>query len=81
MDAIRAEQDNLVQALRYGAGPGGRRAPSRRRRRVLGGLWFTESNFTRLAALAADTARVLSHFRPEPDLVEVDPDGRGAVRR
>jgi tetratricopeptide (TPR) repeat protein len=37
---------------------------------VLGGLWIIESVYPRLVTLAADTARLLSHFRPGPDLVE-----------
>jgi predicted ATPase/DNA-binding SARP family transcriptional activator len=69
VDAIRAEQDNLVQALRYGLdrADGATVAVTAA---MLGSLWITESNFTRLAGLAEDTAWVLSHFRPGPDLVE-----------
>jgi predicted ATPase/DNA-binding SARP family transcriptional activator len=69
-DAIRAEQDNLLQALRYaldredGAAVAVTTA-------LLGSLWVTESNFTRLGALVEDTAWVLSHARPEPELVEI----------
>ena len=37
---------------------------------VLGGLWLIESNYQRLMTLASETAWVLSHFRPRPDLVE-----------
>ena len=48
---------------------------------MLGGLWTVESNYARLATLAEETAWPLSHFRPEPELVEVDPDRRGAVHR
>jgi predicted ATPase/tetratricopeptide (TPR) repeat protein len=67
---IRAEQDNLVQALRHGLDRGEGAtvaAPSA----VLAALWFMESNFARLNALADDTAWLLSHYRPEPELVEV----------
>ncbi|GAA0604332.1 hypothetical protein GCM10010174_21100 [Kutzneria viridogrisea] len=69
VDVIRAEQDNLVQALRYGLDrqDGATVAVTAA---LLGSLWVTESNFTRLAALAKDTAWVLSHVRPEPALVE-----------
>ncbi len=69
LDAIRAEQDNLVQALRYGLDreDGASVAATGA---LLGILWLTESNVTRLAALARDTPWVLSHFRPEPALVE-----------
>ena len=37
---------------------------------MLKGLWIIESNFQRLKKLAEETARVLSHFRPGPDLLE-----------
>jgi predicted ATPase/DNA-binding SARP family transcriptional activator len=66
---IRTEQDNLVQALRHGLdrGDGATVAATSA---ALGGLWAIESNFTRLATLAKETAWVLSRFRPEPALVE-----------
>lgn len=69
VDAIRAEQDNLLQVLRYGLDreDGAVVAVTTA---LLGGLWVSESNFTRLAPLARDTAWVLSHVRPEPALVE-----------
>jgi hypothetical protein len=69
VDRIRAEQDNLGQAVRYGlarADAGTVAAASA----VLGGLWTIESNYSRLVALAADGDRLLSHYRPEPGLVE-----------
>jgi predicted ATPase/DNA-binding SARP family transcriptional activator len=68
-ELIRAEQDNLVQALRHGLDrrdAGTVAAVSA----VLGGLWMAESSFGRLIALAGDTARILPPFRPEPALVE-----------
>ena len=68
-ELVRAEQDNLVLALRQGLGhedAGTAAAVSA----VLGGLWMAESNFAGLAALAKDTARLLPRFRPEPALVE-----------
>src|SRR6266540_1897677 len=70
LERIRAEQDNLVQALRHGLAhaDGGTVAATSA---VLAGLWTIESNYPRLATLAKETARVLSHFRPGPDLVEV----------
>lgn len=62
---MRAEQDNLVLALRHaldrGDGPAIAAVTA-----VLSSLWATDSNFARLAALAADTAGPLSHFRPGP---------------
>ena len=69
VERIRAEQDNLAQALRYGLAraDGGTVAATSA---VLGSLWIIESNFQRLMKLAEETARVLSHFRPGPDLLE-----------
>jgi hypothetical protein len=67
---IRAEQDNLLQALRHaldtvdGATVAATSA-------ALAGLWTVDSNFARMATLAEEPAWVLSHFRPEPDFVEV----------
>jgi len=68
-ELIRAEQDNLVQALRHGLDrqdAGTVAAVSA----VLGGLWSVESSFARLTALAGDTGRILPPFRPETALVE-----------
>jgi predicted ATPase/DNA-binding SARP family transcriptional activator len=68
-ELIRAEQDNLAQALRHGLDrkdAGTVAAVSA----VLGALWIVESSFARLTALAGDMARVLPPFRPEPALVE-----------
>jgi len=68
-ELVRAEQDNLVQALRHaldGEDAGTVAAVSA----VLGGLWAVESSFARLTALAGDTARILPRFRPETALVE-----------
>jgi predicted ATPase/DNA-binding SARP family transcriptional activator len=67
---IRAEQDNLVQALRLGiaAADGATVAAATA---VLGGLWSVEANFARLPTLTGEPARLLSHFRPPPDAVEV----------
>jgi predicted ATPase len=67
---IRAEQDNLVQAIRYGLAKadGGAVAAASA---VLGSLWTIDSNYARLVALASETDRLLSHFRPGPELVEV----------
>ncbi|HEV2893692.1 MAG TPA: AfsR/SARP family transcriptional regulator, partial [Actinomycetota bacterium] len=70
VERTRAEQDNLVQALRLGMAraDGGTVAATSA---VLAGLFIVESNYPRLMALASETARLLSHFRPGPDLVEV----------
>jgi predicted ATPase/DNA-binding SARP family transcriptional activator len=70
LERVRAEQDNLVQAVRYGLAraDGGAVAAASA---VLGSLWTIDSNYARLTALAAETDRLLSHFRPGPKLVEV----------
>ncbi|MEV7040713.1 BTAD domain-containing putative transcriptional regulator [Amycolatopsis sp. NPDC051061] len=69
MARVRAEQDNLVLALRLGLDrPDG--ATVAATCAALAGLWTCESSFTRMASLAADTAWTLSHFHPEPPLVE-----------
>ncbi len=68
-ELVRAEQDNLVQALRHGLerkDAGTVAAVSA----VLGGLWVVESSFARLNALAGDTIRILPGFGPEPAFVE-----------
>jgi predicted ATPase len=69
LERIRIEQDNLMQALRHGLdrADGATVAATSA---ALGGLWTVESNFARLATLAGETARVLSHYRPEPALIE-----------
>jgi predicted ATPase/DNA-binding SARP family transcriptional activator len=67
---VRAEQDNLLQALRHGLARSDG-ATVAAAAAVLGGLWVIERNLTRMAALAEETAGLLSRFRPEPDLVEV----------
>ncbi|MGI5430676.1 ATP-binding protein [Streptomyces sp. CA-179760] len=69
-ELIRAEQDNLVPALRHALartdGPTIAALTA-----VLTALWSTGSNFTRLTTLAADTGPPLSHYHPEPEYVEV----------
>ncbi|WP_333771698.1 ATP-binding protein [Streptomyces sp. IBSBF 2435] len=69
-ERIRAEQDNLVPALRHALartdGPAIAALTA-----VLAALWSTDSNFPRLAALAADTGPPLSHYRPAPEYVDV----------
>ncbi|GAA0223283.1 BTAD domain-containing putative transcriptional regulator [Actinomadura nitritigenes] len=65
IDLVRAEQDNLQQALRYGLarsdGPTVAAVTA-----VLGALWTIESAFTRLSALAGEASGALTMFRPEP---------------
>lgn len=67
---IRAEQDNLVLALRHALartdGPTTAALTA-----VLAALWSTGSSYPRLTALAADTGPPLSHYHPEPEYVEV----------
>ncbi|CAM5681865.1 hypothetical protein STAFG_6718 [Streptomyces afghaniensis 772] len=69
-ERVRAEQDNLVLALRHALartdGPTTAALTA-----VLAALWSTGSNYPRLTALAADTGRPLSHYHPEPEHVEV----------
>ncbi|MFD7291772.1 ATP-binding protein [Streptomyces sp. NPDC059897] len=69
-EPIKAEQDNLVTALRY-ALDRGEGTTTAAVTAVLAALWSTDSDFARLSALAADTGGPLSHYRPEPDYVEV----------
>ena len=73
-ELVRAEQDNLVQALRHGLDrqdAGTVAAVSA----VLGGLWVAESSFARLTALAGDTVRILPSFRPGTALLEATRTG------
>lgn len=69
-ERIRAEQDNLVLALRHALartdGPTAAALTA-----VLAALWSTGSSYPRLTALAADTGSPLSHYYPEPEYVEV----------
>ncbi|WP_020515701.1 ATP-binding protein [Paractinoplanes globisporus] len=69
VDAIRAEQDNLLQALRY-AFDRDDNATIAAAASLLGTLWVTDSNLSRLAGLAADVPPALSRLRPAPDLIE-----------
>ncbi|MEV5982197.1 BTAD domain-containing putative transcriptional regulator [Streptomyces sp. NPDC052114] len=66
---IRAEQDNLVPALRQALaradGPTTAAVTA-----LLAALWATDSNYPRLTALATDTAPPLSRYRPDPPYVE-----------
>ncbi|MHC5256699.1 ATP-binding protein [Streptomyces sp. UC4497] len=69
-ELIKSEQDNLVTALRYALARG-EGSTTAAVTAVLAALWSTDSDFARLFALAADTGGPLSHYRPEPDYVEV----------
>jgi hypothetical protein len=70
IDRVRAEQDNLAQAVRLGVargdGPTVAAATA-----TLASLWTVDSNYRKMAALGRDTSWLLSHYRPEPEFVEV----------
>lgn len=69
-ERTRAEQDNLVPALRHAvARADGPTIASLTA--ALAALWSTDSNYPRLATLAADTGPPLSHYYPAPEYVEV----------
>ncbi|WP_203900690.1 ATP-binding protein [Virgisporangium aliadipatigenens] len=66
---VRAEQDNLVQALRHAlARDDG--ATTAAVTAVLAGLWITDAAYTRVITLRAETERLLSHYRPAPEYVD-----------
>lgn len=69
-EQIRAEQDNLVPALRHALARADHPTIAALTA-VLAALWSTDSNYPRLATLAADTGPPLSHYRPGPAYVEV----------
>ncbi|OLZ64405.1 LuxR family transcriptional regulator [Streptomyces sp. IMTB 2501] len=75
---IRAEQDNLVLALRHALvradGPSTAALTA-----VLASLWATDSHYLRLAALTAETGGPLSRFRPGPDSPEDVESARSAA--
>jgi len=62
-DRIRAEQDNLVLALRHALARADG-ATTAATTAVLASLWATESHYARLAALVDETGAPLSRFRP-----------------
>ncbi|GAB2630809.1 hypothetical protein GCM10027168_72870 [Streptomyces capparidis] len=68
---LRAEQDNLVLALRHALARADH-ATTAAAGAVLAGVWVTDSaSFHRLFTLAADTAAPLSHYRPDARHTEV----------
>lgn len=69
-ELIKAEQDNLLRALRLGLARGDG-ATVAATSAVLGGVWLVESAYARMAVLNDETAWLLSHYRPEPDAVEI----------
>lgn len=69
-ERIKAEQDNLVLALRHALACTDNPTTAAVTA-ILASLWSTGTNFPRLAAIAADTGPPLSHYRPGPEYVEV----------
>ncbi len=68
-ERVRAEQDNLVLALRHGL----QRADDATvvaAAAVLAALWGVQGNFVRMTGLTKDTAWYLSHVRPTPRTAE-----------
>ncbi|TYK47048.1 ATP-binding protein [Actinomadura decatromicini] len=70
MRRVRAEQDNLLQALREGLDRDDA-ASVAAVTATLAGMWTLESAYGRMIVLAYDTAGTLSRFRPGPADVEV----------
>ncbi|MEV0642716.1 BTAD domain-containing putative transcriptional regulator [Streptomyces sp. NPDC050619] len=69
-ERIRAEQDNLVLALRHALARADNPTIAALTA-VLAALWSIGSSYARLTTLAADTGPPLSHYHPEPEDVEV----------
>ncbi|MFI1359542.1 ATP-binding protein [Streptomyces sp. NPDC020898] len=70
LEQIRAEQDNLVLALRHALARTDNPTTAALTA-VLAALWSIASNYPRLTTLAADTGPPLSHYYPAPEHVEV----------
>lgn len=68
-ERIRAEEENLLYALRLAADHGDD-ATAAAAASALAALWTVDSNFSRLSTLSAETVGRMSHFRPAA--VEVD---------
>ncbi|HEX2418841.1 MAG TPA: BTAD domain-containing putative transcriptional regulator, partial [Micromonosporaceae bacterium] len=69
VERVRAEQDNLVQALRHGLARSDG-ATVAATSAALAGLWTLDDDYARTVTLANETAWVLSHYRPKPEFVE-----------
>ncbi|WP_412543891.1 BTAD domain-containing putative transcriptional regulator [Longispora sp. K20-0274] len=67
---LRAEQDNLVRALRHGLDRGDGPTVAAVWA-TLGPWWYIGSSYARIAEVAGECARVLSHYRPAPEYVDV----------
>lgn len=69
-DELRAEQDNLLLALRHGLSRADG-ASVASVVAVLATLWSVDASYLRAAALTDETAQLLAHYRPAPEQVEV----------
>lgn len=67
---MRAEQDNLLLALRIGLerGDGATVAAATA---LLGGMWTVDTNHVRISRLNEEVDALLSHYRPEPEHADV----------
>lgn len=67
---IRDEHENLVRAFHQAVArdDGATVAATTA---VLAGLWLVESDYARMTVLTTESGPVLSHYRPEPEFVEV----------
>ncbi len=70
VDAIRDEQENLGHALRLALARNDGRTVAATSA-VLGCLSIAESNFVRLSSLVGEASWLLSHYRPEPEDIEI----------
>ncbi|MFG1922764.1 ATP-binding protein [Cryptosporangium sp. NPDC048952] len=66
---VHAEHENLLHALRLALAHDDRPTTAAVTA-VLSTLWTLDSNYTRLTTLIEQTSWPLSHYRPEPELVE-----------
>ncbi|MGN9911238.1 ATP-binding protein [Phytohabitans sp. LJ34] len=69
VEQVRAERDNLQLALHQAVARADG-ATVAATTAVLGALWLIESDYARMLALTSESAWVLSHYRPGPELVE-----------
>ncbi len=69
-DRLKAEQDNLLLALRHGQARADG-ASVAAAAAVLAGVWSVEANYLRVGALTEGVAEVLAHYRPAPEHLEV----------
>ncbi len=67
---VRAEQDNLVHAMRVGLARADG-ATVAATSAALATLWLIDGQHERMMTLAGETSWLLSHYRPEPALVPV----------